>query len=84
MRLINVSNEKQEWLSKGYEVFSYDRKKMIEETKADPEWVHFGSGNLFRAFQAVYCDKLLDQGILDKGIILLFADINDSFVDQFI
>ena len=82
MRLINVSNEKQEWLSKGYEVFSYDRKKMIEETKADPEWVHFGSGNLFRAFQAVYCDKLLDQGILEKGIILVGGRSSD-LIDRY-
>ena len=69
MKLINVINEKEEWLKKGYEVFSYDREKMIEDTRKDPEWVHFGAGNLFRAFQAVFCDKLLDEGVLNKGII---------------
>ena len=57
MKLVNVVGEKEKWLSKGYEVFSYDREKMIKETKENPEWVHFGVGNLFRAFQAVYCDK---------------------------
>ena len=71
MKLINVQHEKQNWLDKGYEVYSYDRNKMITETVEEPTWVHFGSGNLFRAFEAVYCDKLLDKGIIDKGLIVV-------------
>ena len=71
MKLVNVIKEKQEWLNKGYEVFAYDRDKMISETRENPTWIHFGSGNLFRAFEAVFADKLLDKGITDKGIIVV-------------
>ena len=83
MKIVNVNKERQAWLDKGYEVFSYDREKMIRETRQDPEWVHFGAGNLFRAFQAVFCDKLLDEGVLNKGIIAVggrdSAAIDDFF-----
>ncbi|MBE6116330.1 MAG: mannitol dehydrogenase family protein [Erysipelotrichaceae bacterium] len=71
MKLVNVIKEKQEWLNKDYEIFSYDRDKMIAETVENPTWVHFGSGNLFRAFEAVFADKLLDKGLADKGIIVV-------------
>ena len=83
MKLINVINEKEEWLKKGYEVFAYDREKMIEDTRKDPEWVHFGAGNLFRAFQAVFCDKLLDEGVLNKGIIAVGGRDSQAIDDYF-
>ena len=82
MKLVNVVNEKEKWLEKGYEVFSYDRAKMIEETKENPEWIHFGAGNLFRAFQAVFCDQLLDQGILTKGITMV-GGLDSKAIDDF-
>ena len=41
-----------EWLEKGYILPRFDRKRMIEKTKAAPTWVHFGAGNIFRAFQS--------------------------------
>lgn len=54
---------------KGYLEAKYDRAKMIEKTKNAPEWVHFGYGNIFRAFQARGVQKLLNEGYYDKGII---------------
>ena len=83
MKLTNVVNERNTWLDKGYEVFSYDREKMIKETRTNPEWVHFGAGNLFRAFQAVFCDKLLDEGVLDKGIIAVGGRDSAAIDDYF-
>ena len=83
MKLINVIQERNKWLDKGYEVFSYDRQKMIQDTRRDPEWVHFGAGNLFRAFQAVFCDQLLDQGILNKGIIAVGGRDSQAIDDYF-
>ncbi|MBQ6560369.1 MAG: mannitol dehydrogenase family protein [Erysipelotrichaceae bacterium] len=82
MKLEDVTKEKELWIRKGYEIFSYDREKMITETKEEPEWVHFGSGNLFRAFQAVFCDRLLDEGVLDKGIILV-GGRNSELIDRY-
>lgn len=47
----------------------YDREKMIKKTKAEPTWVHFGYGNIFRAFHCRMAQKLLNEGEYDKGII---------------
>lgn len=47
----------------------YDRAKMIEKTIEAPTWVHFGYGNIFRAFHCRTAQKLLNEGLYDKGII---------------
>ncbi len=62
---------REEWLEKGYILPEFDRQRMIESTRKNPEWVHFGAGNIFRAFQAAVAQKLLDKGITDKGIIVV-------------
>ena len=71
MVLNNESVKNQEWKEKGYFVPSYDREKMIEETVANPEWVHFGAGNIFRAFQANLAQRMLEQGLNDKGVTVV-------------
>ncbi|WP_130836443.1 mannitol dehydrogenase family protein [Lachnoclostridium sp. Marseille-P6806] len=58
------------WESRGYALPKFDRAKMIEETKENPVWVHFGAGNIFRAFHAAAAQKLLNEGIMDRGIIV--------------
>ena len=77
MKIKNVIKNKEKWLNSRYEVFSYDRQEMIEKTRKDPEWIHFGCGNLFRAFEAAYCDKLLDEGALEKGVIAVSGKDSD-------
>ncbi len=59
----------QAWVTAGYEIPTYDRKAMVEKTKATPEWVHFGAGNLFKAFPAAVAEKLLKEGRMDEGVI---------------
>ena len=49
--------------------FSYDREKMLTETKGSPSWVHFGCGNIFRALPARCAETLLEQGLTKTGII---------------
>lgn len=39
-------------------------------TKENPFWIHFGAGNLFRAFHAVVAQNLLNTGKLDRGILV--------------
>lgn len=63
-------NNRKLWEEKGFELPEFDRDKMIKETKKNPEWVHFGAGNIFRAFPAAVCQELLNKGILNKGIIV--------------
>ena len=40
---------------------------MKEATKKTPQWVHFGAGNIFRAFPAALQQKLLNEGIEKTG-----------------
>ena len=61
--------ERTSWEAKGYRLFKYDRDAMIAHTKSNPEWIHFGAGNIFRAFQADLMEELLDKGIEQSGLI---------------
>ncbi len=60
--------DRKEWEEKGYHLPQYDREAMIRKTKEHPEWVHFGAGNIFRAFHANLAQKLLEQGDAETGI----------------
>ena len=59
-----------EWESKGYSLPKFDRAAVEAATKANPFWIHFGAGNIFRAFQANVVQKLLNDGVLDRGLIV--------------
>ena len=54
----------------GYRVPKYNRKKMVTKTMESPFWIHFGAGNIFRAFQANVIEQLLNKGVLDRGLIV--------------
>ena len=71
MILNNESVKNAEWKDKGYFVPSYDREKMIAETVANPQWVHFGAGNIFRAFQANLSQRMLEAGEATKGLTVV-------------
>ena len=57
------------WEAKGYRLPNYDRDAMVAKTVKNPTWLHFGAGNIFKAFQADACQRLLDQGLCETGII---------------
>ena len=59
---------KQDWEAAGIALPSYDIKKVAENTKKAPAWVHFGAGNIFRIFIGGLADTLLEKGEADKGI----------------
>ena len=48
----------------------FDREKMTAAAKAAPKWIHFGPGNIFRAFPAAMAQQLLENGIETTGIIV--------------
>lgn len=47
----------------------FDVEKMLVESKAKPQWLHFGPGNIFRAFLAPLAQQLLETGDMATGII---------------
>jgi len=69
LNLNDLMANKDSWQKLGYEVPQFDIKAMIEHTVEEPIWVHFGAGNIFRAFPAAVHQVLLNQGFCDKGII---------------
>ncbi len=57
------------WERAGYALPGYDREAMIQRTKTSPVWAHFGAGNIFRAFQANAAQRLLNEGLMESGIV---------------
>ena len=58
------------WEEKGYKLPQYDREAVKAATKENPFWIHFGAGNIFRAFQANGVQNLLNSGALDRGLVV--------------
>ena len=54
---------REQWEKAGIELPRFDREAMKAATKKAPQWVHFGAGNIFRAFPAALQQKLLNEGI---------------------
>ena len=59
-----------EWEQKGYQLPKFDIKKVREKTAKEPTWVHFGGGNIFRAFPAAILNDALNTGKYDRGVIV--------------
>ena len=58
------------WEEKGYELPKFDIDALAEKTHQAPTWLHFGAGNIFRAFPAAILNDILNDGKYDKGIIV--------------
>lgn len=62
--------DKAQWEVKGYDLPKFDREAVTKATKENPFWIHFGPGNIFRAFQANVVQNLLNTGLLDRGLVV--------------
>ena len=71
MKLSDIKNGNlsAEWAEKGYELPKFDIEAVKAKTHAEPTWVHFGAGNIFRGFIAALQQRLLNEGLADRGII---------------
>lgn len=58
------------WEEAGYAIPRFDRDIVTAATKENPFWIHFGSGNIFRAFQANVVQNLLNEGVLGRGLVV--------------
>ena len=59
----------------------FDVEEVWEATKKDPTWVHFGGGNLFRAYHSVLQHHLIELNETNKGIIVVSTS-NDSKIEK--
>ncbi|MFR9067951.1 MAG: hypothetical protein ACLVJH_14835 [Faecalibacterium prausnitzii] len=72
MKLSDIKNGNlsAEWAEKGYELPKFDVEAVKAKTHAEPTWVHFGAGNIFRAFPAAVLNDALNSGKYDRGVIV--------------
>ncbi|MCI9436136.1 MAG: mannitol dehydrogenase family protein [Lachnospiraceae bacterium] len=71
MKLIDIKKEiDPQWVEKGYQMPQFDIEAVRKKTHEEPAWVHFGAGNLFRAFPAAILQQTLDSGKYDRGVIV--------------
>ncbi|MBO4786528.1 MAG: mannitol dehydrogenase family protein, partial [Prevotella sp.] len=59
-----------EWEAKGYQLPKFDIEAVKKRTFEEPTWVHFGGGNIFRAFPAAIINDALNTGQYDRGVIV--------------
>ncbi len=57
------------WEGAGISLPLFDPGKIAENTRRSPGWLHFGAGNIFRAFPARIMQRLLNEGAADTGIV---------------
>lgn len=60
---------------------TYDEQIMRQKTQKNPEWVHFGGGNLYRCFHGQVAQDLLNAGELETGIILV-ETFGEDMIDE--
>ena len=66
----NELKNKAQWEKAGIQLPQFDREAMIQATQKAPKWVHFGAGNIFRAYPAALAQTLLEQGLENTGIVV--------------
>lgn len=62
--------DREKWEKVGYRLPDFDRMVMKAQTRKNPTWLHFGAGNIFRAFQANAVQSLLNNHLTDIGLIV--------------
>ena len=66
---LEALKNREQWTEKGYALPEYDIEAVRKETHDKPEWVHFGAGNIFRAFLGAAAQRLLNAGETKTGVI---------------
>ncbi len=69
LTLEGIRNDRAAFEAAGYKLPTFDYEAVKENTHNRPVWIHFGAGNIFRAFQANVMQNLLNEGIMDVGLI---------------
>lgn len=59
-----------QWSEKSYKLPAFDYEAVKAETIKNPNWIHFGAGNIFRAFLANVNQNNLNEKSAQKGIVV--------------
>ncbi|MGB4491715.1 MAG: mannitol dehydrogenase family protein [Halanaerobiales bacterium] len=78
---INDIKNRKIWEDAGIKLPTFDYDKVAAATAENPEWVHFGAGNIFRGFIAVLQQKLLNEGKARTGIIAV-ETFDEEIIDK--
>ena len=81
MKLSLNSLTDQAYAQHGYLMPGFDVRAMRQRTAAAPAWVHFGAGNILRAFPCVLAQKLLEQGAMDTGLVVV-ETYDEEIIDK--
>ncbi|MFL0505629.1 mannitol dehydrogenase family protein [Ureibacillus sp. 179-F W5.1 NHS] len=65
----------------GIKTPKFDFEKVWEATQKEPIWLHFGGGNLFRAFHSVLQQHLIELKETNKGIIVASTS-DDALIEK--
>ena len=69
LTLASLARETANWTAAGVALPQFDITAMRAAMDASPRWVHFGAGNIFRGFINSLAQRLLNQGLVQTGIV---------------
>ena len=78
---INDIKNRKIWEDAGIKLPTFDYDKVAAATAENPEWVHFGAGNIFRGFIAVLQQKLLNEGKANSAIVAV-ETFDEEIIDR--
>lgn len=61
--------DKAYWEERDTVLPQFDVEAMREASFEDPRWIHYGPGNIFKAYICALQQDLLDKGLDDRGIV---------------
>ncbi len=74
------------WSAAGIKLPMFDIAAVREKTANEPEWIHFGAGNIFRGFIGSVAQELLNSDKMGTGIVAVESfdfDIIDKIYTPF-
>lgn len=83
---LNGIKQTEDWSKAGIKLPMFDINAVRERTENEPEWIHFGAGNIFRGFIGSVAQSLLNSGKMNTGIVAIESfdfDIIDKIYTPF-
>lgn len=81
MKGSNLWEKRESLADSGVRIPDVDREKLLADTEKAPRWIHFGGGNLYRAFHAEIAQKLIEAGELAGGVVVC-ETFDDQVIDE--